>query len=70
MKKTVKEHLVGKHETRQDIVKDVIACAIVVYVATLAFLLVDSRVKLVNAQTDYISSQIQVTSHAAAELVD
>lgn len=70
-KKTVKEHLVGKHETRQDLVKDVIACAIVVYVATLAFLLVDSRVKLVNAQTDYISSQIQVTAnHASAELVD
>ena len=69
MKKTVKEHLVGKHETRQDIFKDVIACVIVAYVATLAFLLVDSRVKLVNAQTDYISSQIQ-TIHAAADLVD
>ena len=69
MKKTVKEHLVGKHETRQDIFKDVIACVIVAYVATLAFLLVDSRVKLVNAQTDYISSQIQ-TVHAAADLVD
>lgn len=69
MKKELKEKIIWKHESKRDIIRDVIACVIIAYVATLAFLLVDSRVKYVDAQTDFISSQIQV-QHAAAQLMD
>ena len=69
MKKELKEKIIGKHESTRDIIRDVIACVIIAYVATLAFLLVDSRVKYVDAQTDFISSQIHV-QHAAAQLMD
>lgn len=68
MKKELKEKIVWKHESTRDIIRDVVACIIIAYVATLAFLLVDSRVKFVDAQTDYISSQIHV-QHAAAPMV-
>lgn len=69
MKKELKEKIVGKHESTRDIIRDIVACVIIVYVATLAFLLVDSRVKYVNAMTDHISSQIQV-QHASAQVLD
>lgn len=69
MKKELKEKIIWKHETRKELIRDVIACVIIAYVATLAFLLVDSRVKFIDAQTDYISSQIH-TIHAAAPLMD
>ena len=69
MKKEVKAKIIWHHETRQDLFKDIIACIILVYVAILAFLLVDSRIKYVNAMTDHISSQIQV-QHAAAQVLE
>ena len=68
MKKELKEKFIWTHETRKDLFKDIIACVIVAYVAFLAFLLVDSRIKYVNTQTDYISSQIHV-NHAAAPMI-
>ena len=46
---------------RQSIVKDVVAYVVVVYVAVLAFLLVDAKVKLANAQTELISNNIVVS---------
>ena len=69
MKKELKEKIIWKHETRKELIRDVIACVIIAYVATLAFLLVDSRVKFIDAQTDYISSQINVI-HSAAPVMD
>lgn len=69
MKKEIKEKIIWKHETRKELIRDVIACVIIAYVATLAFLLVDSRVKLIDAQTDFISSQIHVM-HSAAPIAD
>ena len=65
MKKEVKERIIWKHETTKDLIRDVVACVIVAYVATLAFLLVDSRIKLVDAQTEFISSQIQSATQTA-----
>ena len=61
MRKEVKEKLVGKQDKGQ-FVKDLIAYVVVVYVATLGFLLVDANVKLSNAQADLISNNI-VTSY-------
>ncbi len=60
MKKELKEKFIGKHECKKDLFRDIAACLIVVYVAVLAFLLVDSKVQLVNAQTDLIGNQIAV----------
>ena len=61
MRKEVKEKLVGKQE-KGDFLKSLIAYVVVVYVATLGFLLVDANVKLANAQADLISNNI-VTSY-------
>lgn len=69
MRKELKEKLIWTHETKKELFRDIIACVIIAYVATLAFLLVDSRVKFIDAQTDYISSQIHVM-HSAAPLMD
>jgi hypothetical protein len=57
MRKEVKEKLVGKQEKGQ-FLKDLVAYVVVVYVATLGFLLVDANVKLTNAQADLISNNI------------
>lgn len=57
MRKEVKEKLVGKQE-RGQFLKDIVAYVVVVYVATLGFLLVDANVKLTNAQTELISNGI------------
>lgn len=65
MKKELKEKFIWKHETRKDLFKDIISCVIIAYVAFLAFLLVDSRIKYVNAQTDYVSSQIHAAQQTA-----
>lgn len=69
MKKEVKKKIIGHHETRRELFRDIIACVIIAYVAVLAFLLVDARIKYTNAMTDHISSQINVT-HAAATVMD
>lgn len=69
MKKELKEKIIWKHESKKEVLRDVIACVIIAYVATLAFLLVDSKVRFIDAQTDYISSQIQVM-HSAAPAMD
>lgn len=61
MRKEVKEKLVGKQD-RGQFLKDIVAYVVVVYVATLGFLLVDANVKLTNAQTELISNGI-VTSY-------
>lgn len=57
MRKEVKEKLVGKQD-RGQFLKDIVAYVVVVYVATLGFLLVDANVKLTNAQTELISNGI------------
>ena len=57
MAKELKEKLVGKQEKGQ-FLKDIVAYVVVVYVATLGFLLVDANVKLTNAQTELISNGI------------
>lgn len=69
MKKELKKKIIGHHETKKDLFKDIVACIIIAYVAVLAFLLVDSRIRYVNAQTDYISNQIH-SMHAAASVMD
>lgn len=69
MKKELKAKLIWSHETKRELLRDVIACVIIAYVATLAFFLVDSRIKFVDAQTEFISSQIHIM-HSAAPVVD
>lgn len=60
MKKEAKEKNVDCCR-RESIVRDVIAYLVVAYVAVLAFLLVDAKVKLANAQTELISNNIAVS---------
>ena len=69
MKKELKKKIIGCHESRRELFRDILACGIIVYVAILSFLLVDSRIKYTNAMTDHISSQINV-NHAAAAVID
>ena len=61
MRKEVKEKLVGKQE-KGEFLKSLVPYVVVVYVATLGYLLVDANVKLANAQADLISNNI-VTSY-------
>lgn len=60
MKKEAKEKNVDCSR-KESIVRDVIAYVVVVYVAVLAFLVVDAKVKLANAQTELISNNIAVS---------
>ena len=64
MKKEIKEKIIWNHESVREVIRDIIACVIIAYVATLSFLLVDSKIKYTNAMTDHVSSQI----HAAAPM--
>ena len=60
MKKEAKEQNVSCSR-KESIVRDVIAYIVVAYVAVLAFLVVDAKVKLANAQTELISNNIAVS---------
>lgn len=65
MPKELKKKIIGHHESRRELFMDIIACVIIVYVAVLAFLFVDAKIRYTNAMTEHISSQIQM-NHAAA----
>lgn len=69
MKKELKEKIIWKHETRKELIRDITGCIIICYVATLAFLLIDSRLQYINAETEYVDSQIPVM-HSVAPLMD
>lgn len=70
MKKETKEKVIWKKQSTREIIRDIIACVIVAYVATLAFLLVDSKIKYTNAMTDHVSSQIHEMHSVAPIVVD
>ena len=60
MKKEAKEKTVECNR-KESIVRDIVAYVVVAYVAVLAFLVVDAKVKLANAQTELISNNIAVS---------
>ena len=70
MRKEIKEKIIWKHESVRDILRDIIACVIIAYVATLSFLLVDSKIKYTNTMTDYVSSEIHQIHTAAPMVLD
>jgi len=62
MKKETKEKLIYKKEadrtSTEKLLRDIVFYVLVLYVATLAFFLVNSQIKLANAQTDLINASL------------
>lgn len=60
--KAIKQKLVHKKEAErtktEKLIRDLAFYGVVVYVATLGFLLVNANINLANAQTEFVSSSI------------